>query len=50
MMVLTFSIAEGIAFGFILYAFLKLFSGRGREVKPILYLVALVFILHLALR
>ncbi|XLZ71323.1 NCS2 family permease [Massilia sp. SR12] len=39
----TFSIAHGIAFGFITYAALKLLTGRFREVKPIVWLIALTF-------
>ncbi|CAN7340729.1 NCS2 family permease [Pseudoduganella sp. LjRoot289] len=39
----TYSIAHGIAFGFITYAVLKLFTGRAREVKPIVWIIALVF-------
>lgn len=39
-MPLTFSITEGIAFGFISYTFLKLLSGRGKEVNPIVYIFA----------
>ncbi|HEY0584799.1 MAG TPA: NCS2 family permease, partial [Pseudoduganella sp.] len=39
----TFSIAHGIAFGFITYAALKLLTGRFREVKPIVWVIAIVF-------
>jgi len=39
----TYSIAHGIAFGFITYAALKLLTGRFREVKPIVWAIALVF-------
>ena len=39
----TYSIAHGIAFGFITYAALKLLTGRFREVKPIVWGIALVF-------
>jgi AGZA family xanthine/uracil permease-like MFS transporter len=44
----TYSIAEGIAFGFITYAALKLLTGRAREVKPILWVVAVVFLFKFA--
>lgn len=47
-MPLTFSIATGIAFGFITYPLLKIFRGRGREVHPLLYLFMVLFILQLA--
>ncbi len=41
---LTFSIATGIAFGFVSYAALKLFTGRGKEVSWLIWLLAAVFI------
>jgi AGZA family xanthine/uracil permease-like MFS transporter len=40
----TYSIAEGIAFGFITYAALKLSTGRAREVKPVVWIIAALFI------
>ncbi|HEX3882515.1 MAG TPA: NCS2 family permease [Stellaceae bacterium] len=43
-MPLTFSIANGIAFGFIAYAAAKLLSGRWREVSPSLLGLAVLFI------
>ncbi|PQO99427.1 guanine permease [Massilia phosphatilytica] len=39
----TYSIAEGIAFGFITYALLKLTTGRAREVKPVIWVIAALF-------
>lgn len=36
----TYSIAEGIAFGFITYAALKLTTGRARQVKPVVWVIA----------
>jgi len=45
-MPLTFSIATGVAIGFISYAALKLFTGRGREVSWLVYLLAVLFILR----
>jgi AGZA family xanthine/uracil permease-like MFS transporter len=44
----TYSIAEGIAFGFITYAVLKLTTGRAREVKPIVWVIAAVFVFRFA--
>lgn len=44
----TFSITEGIAFGFISYALLKLIVGKGKEVHWILYLFALLFLFRYA--
>ncbi|MFL6707833.1 MAG: NCS2 family permease [Massilia sp.] len=39
----TYSIAEGIGFGFITYAILKLATGRARQVAPVVWIIALVF-------
>ena len=44
MMPLTVSITEGIAFGFIAYAILKLCTGRGREAHPLVYVCAALFV------
>lgn len=43
---LTFSIATGIALGFVVYAAVKLLSGRGREVSWLVYLFAVLFVLR----
>jgi adenine/guanine/hypoxanthine permease len=43
-MPLTFSIANGVSFGVISYAAIKLLSGRGKEVDPLLYVVAALLI------
>jgi AGZA family xanthine/uracil permease-like MFS transporter len=48
-MPLALSIADGLAFGFISYAVLKLVSGRGREVSWLGYLLAALFVLRFAL-
>jgi AGZA family xanthine/uracil permease-like MFS transporter len=47
-MPLTFSIANGLALGFVAYALLKLLSGRGREVSPLVYVLAGLFVLRFA--
>jgi AGZA family xanthine/uracil permease-like MFS transporter len=41
---LTFSIVNGLAFGFIAYPAVKLFSGRGREVHGLSYGLAVIFL------
>ena len=46
MMPLTYSIAEGISFGMISYAVIKLFTGKGKEVSPVVYGLAIVFIIR----
>ncbi|MFN7946269.1 MAG: NCS2 family permease [Blastocatellia bacterium] len=45
-MPLTFSIANGLALGFIFYPLLKLLTGRGREASPLVYLLAALFVLR----
>ncbi len=45
-MPLAFSITEGIAWGFISYALLKLVTGQGRNVHPLLYTFAALFIIR----
>ncbi|MEA2095851.1 MAG: NCS2 family permease [Candidatus Cloacimonadota bacterium] len=45
MMPLTYSIAEGIVFGMVSYALLKLLTGRGKEVTLVGYIVAILFVL-----
>jgi AGZA family xanthine/uracil permease-like MFS transporter len=42
----TYSITNGIGAGFIAYCFIKLVRGRGREVRPMMYLTALAFVLY----
>lgn len=45
MMPLSYSIANGIVFGIVSYAILKLVSGRAKEASPVVYILALLFIL-----
>lgn len=40
---LTYSISDGMAFGFISYPIMKLFAGRSREVHPIMWVLFAVF-------
>ena len=40
----TYSIALGVAFGFIAYAALKLLTGRARQVKLLVWIIAAVFL------
>jgi adenine/guanine/hypoxanthine permease len=44
MMPFTFSIANGVAFGFISFAGLKLFTGRAKEVPVIVWIIAAIFV------
>ena len=44
MMPFAYSIAEGIVFGMVSYVVLKLVAGKGKEVTPIMYVLAALFI------
>lgn len=45
-MPLTYSIATGIAIGFIFYPITMIFKGKAKEIHPIMYGLAVVFILY----
>ena len=45
-MPLTFSIANGLALGFIFYPLLKVLTGRWREASPLVYVLAVLFVLR----
>jgi AGZA family xanthine/uracil permease-like MFS transporter len=45
-MPLAYSIADGIAFGFIAYPVVKLVAGKGKEVHWLVYLLAVVALIH----
>lgn len=47
-MPLTYSIADGLAFGFISYPIIKLFTGRVKEVHWIMHAMCVIFILRYA--
>ncbi|MBB6096649.1 AGZA family xanthine/uracil permease-like MFS transporter [Deinobacterium chartae] len=46
LMPLTYSIANGISFGIISYAAIRLFSGRGRQVHWVMYLLAALLLVR----
>ncbi|WP_285729744.1 NCS2 family permease [Nocardiopsis sp. ATB16-24] len=48
MMPFTYSIANGIGFGLLTYAFVSLVLGKGRQVHPLLWLISVVFLIHFA--
>lgn len=48
MMPFTYSIANGLAFGFVSYAAIKLLTGRAREVHPATWIVAGLFLIRFA--
>lgn len=45
---LTYSIAHGVGYGFILYTLIKVLSGKAREVRPMLYVTAIAFAAYFA--
>ena len=49
-MPLTFSIAEGIALGFVVYVGFNVLTGRARQVTPLAYVLGALFLAHLVLR
>ena len=44
-MPLTYSISEGIAMGVISYVAINLFAGKGKKVQPLMYILAILFVL-----
>jgi len=49
MMPFTYSIAQGLAFGFMSYTIVKLISGRHKENNAVTYVLTVLFILHFIL-
>jgi len=49
MMPLTYSIAQGLAFGFMSYTIIKLITGRHKENNPVMYILTILFIIHFIL-
>ena len=45
MMPFAYSIAEGIVFGMVSYVVLKLVTGRQKEVSPVMFVIAILFVL-----
>jgi len=43
---LTYSIADGLAFGFVSYPLIKFFSGKGRDVKWPMYVLAVILVFY----
>jgi adenine/guanine/hypoxanthine permease len=46
LMPLTFSIAQGLAFGFLSYTILKLATGKHKQLHWIMYLISIAFVIH----
>lgn len=49
MMVVCYSISEGLVFGVISYVLLKLFGGKKNELNPVIVIIAILFFLKLIL-
>jgi len=49
-MVLSFSIAEGIAFGFIFYAFMMSLTKRRKDVSLVMYILAALFVINFVIK
>jgi AGZA family xanthine/uracil permease-like MFS transporter len=45
---LTFSIATGLSLGLLSFTFLKLFTGRRREISPLIWVLSVLFLLRYA--
>ncbi|OLT29738.1 permease [Nocardiopsis sp. CNR-923] len=48
MMPFTYSIANGIGFGLLGYAFVRLVQGKANQVHPLLWVISVVFLIHFA--
>ncbi len=48
-MVLSFSISDGISIGFITYTTIMFFTGRKKEIHPLMYVLTALFILRFAI-
>lgn len=46
MMILSYSIAEGIAAGFLFYPITMLASKRGKEIHPAMWVLTVIFLAH----
>ena len=47
-MILSYSIANGIALGFVTYSVAMLASGKAKKVSPIIWILDIIFILYFA--
>src|SRR6202042_2181980 len=45
---LTFSIATGLSLGMLSFTFLKLFTGRRKEISPLIWVLSVLFLLRYA--
>jgi AGZA family xanthine/uracil permease-like MFS transporter len=47
MMILSYSISLGIAFGFITYTIVAAATGKAKELNPLVWILFIVFLLYL---
>lgn len=45
MMPMAYSIAEGIVFGMVFYVILKILTGRWKEISPVTFILAIIFVI-----
>ncbi|WP_234121863.1 NCS2 family permease [Clostridium hydrogenum] len=50
LILLTYSITDGLAFGFVSYVVIKLFSGKVKEIPVALYVISFLFIIMFAIQ
>jgi adenine/guanine/hypoxanthine permease len=48
LMPLTFKITVGIGAGFVMYTFIKVIKGKARDVHPLMWVIALAFLIYFA--
>jgi len=48
-MPMAYSIADGIMFGMLSWVILKLVTGKAKQINPLMYILALLFILKIVL-
>ncbi len=46
LMVLTYSISDGLGFGIITFVIMRIAQRKAKDVKPMLYVVALLFLVY----
>lgn len=49
MIALSYSISTGLAFGFISFTLIKLVSGRANQIKPAMWIIAILSLIFLTL-
>lgn len=45
-MILTYSISDGIAVGFLFYTVSMIFAGKSKEIVPVIYILDLIFLIY----